>query len=81
VCELNEVEAARSCAIRRAHEIRAMHLGSNGVLAAVGLDFDDSIAARVEQIIVHLERSICQRYPIIQAGLPNPANTDQDGSA
>jgi divalent metal cation (Fe/Co/Zn/Cd) transporter len=42
VRKLIEAEAAQSCAIRRVHAIRTMHLGPNDVLAAVRLDFDDA---------------------------------------
>ena len=78
VRKLIEAEAARSCAIRRVHAIRTMHLGPNDVLVAVRLDFDDGVtAARVEHIIADLERSIRQRYPDIRQLFLSPATTDQ----
>jgi divalent metal cation (Fe/Co/Zn/Cd) transporter len=78
--KLIEAEAAQSCAIRRVYAIRTMHLGPNDVLAAVRLDFDDSVtAARVEHIIADLERSIRQRYPDIRQVFLAPATTDQVG--
>ena len=78
VRKLIEAEAAQSCAIRRVHAIRTMHLGPNDVLAAVRLDFDDGVtAARVEHIIADLERSIRQRYPDIRQVFLAPATTDQ----
>ena len=77
VRKLIEAEAAQSCAIRRVHAIRTMHLGPNDVLAAVRLDFDDGVtAARVEHIIADLERSIRQRYPDIRQVFLAPATTD-----
>jgi len=77
VRKLIEAEAAQSCAIRRVHAIRTMHLGPNDVLAAVRLDFDDGVtAARVEHIIADLERSIRQRYPDIRQVFLAPAATD-----
>ena len=80
VRKLIEAEAAQSCAIRRVHAIRTMHLGPNDVLAAVRLDFDDGVtAARVEHIIADLERSIRQRYPDIRQVFLAPATTDQAG--
>lgn len=80
VRKLIEAEAAESCVIRRVHAIRTMHLGPNDVLAAVRLDFDDSVtAARVEHIIADLERSIRQRYPDIRQVFLAPATTDQAG--
>ena len=77
VRKLIEAEAAQSCAIRRVHAIRTMHLGPNDVLAAVRLDFDDGVtAARVEHIIADLERSIRQRYPDIRQVFLAPATTE-----
>ena len=79
--KLIEAEAAQSCAIRRVHAIRTMHLGPNDVLAAVRIDFDDGVtAARVEHIVADLERSIRQRYPDIRQVFLAPATTDPAGS-
>jgi cation diffusion facilitator family transporter len=80
VRKLIEAEATQSCAIRHVHAIRTMHLGPNDVLAAVRLDFEDSVtAARVEHIIADLERSIRQRYPDIRRLFLAPATTDEPG--
>lgn len=79
---LIEAEAANTGAIRRVHAIRTMHLGPNDVLAAVRLDFDDSVtAAKVEHIVAELEQAIRQRYPDIRQLFLAPASTDDASAA
>lgn len=50
--------------VGRVNEILTMHFGPNDVLVALSLDFEDRLsAARVEDIVTHIERQIKTAHP------------------
>ncbi len=67
VTSIIEREAMRSSHLRRASDVRTMHLGPDDILATAHLDFHNGVpAGQIERIVGDIEHKIQARYPSVK---------------